>query len=683
MGDILNRSQKKFCNLPPNKNVRLLAPAGSGKTYSLLWRCKYIADKAKENGEPAPHFLLVAFTRAAKLELEYRKNHDDDFKEINATVKTLNAFGWEQIKNPGKELITNPSQMQTALKHGLFQITKKYPQITKSFEKKNGSVVYKTWFDLIDLFKSLGFIHTMTLAEHNAHCKYLRELGLHRKLEEGYEAIYNLMDLNGEDGKTKKKGIKEFFAFWREAVVCLEGQNYFTLEDQKYWAMMYFKKQLKASKAPQGFTRYTHIMVDEFQDINPLDLELLKSVAAYHSNKGKPVSLTLIGDDDQAIFGWRGSSPKFILHPEQYFGVPFVTCVLDTNYRSPKAIVEISARLLANNLEREPKEMRSAAKGRAMIKTYTCKGNETTVAATMKLVRSLSKDERYKHIALIGRRHVSLFPYQVLMSAEQMRYYVNSDIDIYAGEAMKDYVDLLQLKADIIKNRVNDPVKVILTICDKIGKRGLAKNDRSKLEDHLREARPDSLEDALDALKTYPDLIKNKSAVSIRAMLDRLIRAKTIYQFLSLEEEFLHGLDKDYLKKEVDTHYKEPQFGRLKEISKKYKDDYQKFISDIEKARAAGERSREIGKDDSERGYKDITATKLQLMTATRAKGHEFDAVIVLDADEDEWPSRLTEDIEEERRLFYVALSRAKKYLCFVRSSEKNASPFLKEAGVE
>ena len=64
---------------------------------------------------------------------------------------------------------------------------------------------------------------------------------------------------------------------------------------------------------PKGITRYTHIMVDEFQDINPLDLELLIVATNYHSQNGPPVSLTIIGDDDQAIFGWRGTTPRFIL----------------------------------------------------------------------------------------------------------------------------------------------------------------------------------------------------------------------------------------------------------------------------------------------------------------------------------------------------------------------------------
>ena len=66
-------------------------------------------------------------------------------------------------------------------------------------------------------------------------------------------------------------------------------------------------------------------------------------------------------------------------------------------------------------------------------------------------------------------------------------------------------------------------------------------------------------------------------------------------------------------------------------------------------------------------------------MTATRSKGHEYDAVIVLDVDDGEWPNHMAEDVEEERRLFYVALSRARKYLCFVNSSDKLESRFLLE----
>ena len=191
------------------------------------------------------------------------------------------------------------------------------------------------------------------------------------------------------------------------------------------------------------------------------------------------------------------------------------------------------------------------------------------------------------------------------------------------------------------------------------------------------------MEDALKALEGYRQPIKKKIDDSyICEVVRKMMKAKTVYQFMDWVETYLHGLEKDYRKADIDVHYKAPQFSRLKEITKKYKDDFQAFYRDIKTARKAGEISREIGNTDSESSYKDIEGTKLHLMTATRAKGHEYDAVIVLDADMEEWPSQLAEDIEEERRLFYVALSRAKKYLCFVYAGDKPASPFLHETGL-
>lgn len=139
------------------------------------------------------------------------------------------------------------------------------------------------------------------------------------------------------------------------------------------------------------------------------------------------------------------------------------------------------------------------------------------------------------------------------------------------------------------------------------------------------------------------------------------------------------GFEKDYTKRETDVQYKEPQFFRLKEISKRYGDDFNKFYIDIDRVRITGELSRNKGKDDSLKTYNEIVKTKVHLMTATRSKGHEYDAVIILDADDEVWPDRLSGDIEEERRLFYVALSRARKDLYFVVSDDRLESRFLLE----
>lgn len=679
----LNRTQKKFCKLPINSNVRLLAPAGSGKTFSLLWRCKYIVDQSKEKSLPVPFFLLVAFTRSAKLEIESRLKNTPEFSDIRATVRTLNAWGWEQIKKPGKELLTKRIQRQNAVNHDLLPIIQKYNMISAGFKNAAGRASNAPLLmDLIDLWKTLGFTHAMNKTKYRSHLRYLTEIGLRPILDNAFELLYRLEGIRNESAQIKEAGVIEFFNFWKQAVVLLEANNRYTLEDQKYWARVFFENQISTGKSPQGITRYTHIMVDEFQDFNPLDLELLKAACNYHGQNGKPISVTIIGDDDQAIFGWRGTTSKFILFPEKYFGFDFTTCILDTNYRSPKNCVEISNKLLSYNKERVQKDMKSAAKGHAVIKIYNKKKAFSSIETTMKLIRTLIKDERYQKIALIGRRQVSLFPFQVLLSAEGLPYYIDVDIDIFEGEAMQSLQNIIQIVYRAKDDDVDDPIEAILAICDKVSRYQLIKKERQAIASFLSKKDVDSFPEAVEALRSYPESIKGMPPETVCRIIEQLINANTVYEFMELTGRALEGLDKDYRKRDVDNHYKEPQFFRLQELSKQYGSDFRRFYRDIEKAKKTGERSRSAASNDSEQAYHEIEKTPIHLMTATRSKGHEFDAVIILDADDEEWPARQASDIEEERRLFYVALSRARKYLCFVISGDKLASRFLLEAGL-
>ena len=104
----------------------------------------------------------------------------------------------------------------------------------------------------------------------------------------------------------------------------------------------------------------------------------------------------------------------------------------------------------------------------------------------------------------------------------------------------------------------------------------------------------------------------------------------------------------------------------MTEVSKKYGTDFRSFWRDIDKAR------RNVGSENS----------KIVLVTATRSKGHEYDAVIVLDCYDTEWPNSLALDIEEERRLMYVAMTRARRFLYFISSNDKDESRFLTEMGL-
>ena len=602
---------------------------------------------------------------------------------VHATVRTLNAWGWEQIRRPGKELISSRRQRQGIANHDLLPLIQQHEKIAACFKSANGrmrnSVVL---MDLIDLLKTLGFEHSMNRTAYKAHCKTLKEIGLLTILHEGYESLYRMEGLQGASPKEQEVAVWDFFDFWKKAVALIEKNNRYTLEDQKYWARIYLEKQLSENRTPQGVSRYSHIMVDEFQDVNPLDIALLKAVCAYHGQDKNRVYLTVVGDDDQAIFGWRGTSPQYILHPERYFNVEFETCILDTNYRSPKNIVEVSSRLLSYNKDRIPKEMRSAAKGKALIKVVDRKKVISSIDATMQLVHNLVKQKGCKTVALIGRRQVSLFPYQVLFSAEGLSYHVDADIDIFEGEAMQSLQSILQVVYRAKDDDVDNPIEALLTICDKIDRYQIQIKERNAMLRYLDKCGADSFSEALEALRTYPELVKGRSASDMCAVVDKLLEADTVYKLMLSIDENLRGLSKDYNKIDIDNHYKEPQFFRLTEVARKYDSDFRRFYRDIEKARKAGERSRMRNSDDTSESYLETESIALHLVTATRAKGHEYDAVIVLDADDHEWPNHQTMDIEEERRLFYVALSRARKHLYFVIAGDRIASRFLLEAGL-
>jgi len=663
---VLNRNQRKFCKCSAAKNIRLLAPAGSGKTYSLLWRCKFITEDYAKKGKVPPYFLIVTFTRAASVELEERLKNTPEFRNIRATVRTLNSWGNDQIRYVNKSLVTDKFERRKIVLNDLNTVISKYPDL--SVMTKSSRTKYRnadTIIDLIDLLKSLGFEHTMTKADYKTQCKRLKELGLISLLNESYERFFVAQGIDSSDKEKTEKAITDFFNFWKKAVVKLNENLRYTLEDQKYWALQILKSNMEQKKFPKGVVKYTHIMIDEFQDINPLDMALINAISEYHGS-GKKISVTIVGDDDQAIFGWRGTSPKYILYPEKYMNCSFETIVLNENYRSSKKIVELSRNLIEHNKEREPKELKSKASGKPIVKVISRQKYMSVVDATIRKIHELIEVNGCQSVAVIGRKQSAIFPYQIMLSSEGSIYSVDADIDIFSGEAMRSLQEIIKIVYRA-KDSDNDSVcKELLQMCNKIFRYEMKKAEEFEILRYLEERNPEDFMDALEIFRTYPYEIKGYKAEKLYKILYDAVSAKSVYQFMQRIVEDFEGLSKDYNKVDEDNHYKEPQFFRLTEVSKKYGDDFRKFWRDIDKAQ------RNVGAEDS----------KITLITATRSKGHEYDGVIILDCYDDEWPNSLSEDIEEERRLMYVAMTRAKKYLYFIMSNDREQSRFIAEMGL-
>ena len=217
------------------------------------------------------------------------------------------------------------------------------------------------------------------------------------------------------------------------------GQSTFTFEDQKYWTYLDLRSPGSDGKRKPpitGAARYDHVMIDEFQDINPLDLELIKVIAERNRS-----TLTVVGDDDQAIFEWRGATPEYILHPSHYFGVDFTDYQLEVNYRSPMNIVKHSAPSATMRIGSTKMSVLLKALARAEIKIE----RTDNINERLELVTSIVRSTEPGKVAVIGRLRSHLIPFQIYFASDGAPFKIATDLDVFSSKAFDDLIKLLEI----------------------------------------------------------------------------------------------------------------------------------------------------------------------------------------------------------------------------------------------
>ena len=439
----------------------------------------------------------------------------------------------------------------------------------------------------------------------------------------------------------------------------------FTYEDQKYVACHNEEKQLNENKFSSGSAKYDYIFVDEFQDINFLDLRLIKVIA-----KRNHATLTIIGDDDQAIFEWRGASSKYILSPNQFFDLSFEKYKLAVNYRSPKNIIEHSQRLIENNSNRVRKEISSTISEEANIEVHKITGGFTE---NLKLVQKILGDshDQTTHVAIIGRKRSQLIPYQIHFVSRDIPFCcIAEDLLIFRSQAFDNLLKLLLIKKkannEQNKSRINAD---LLLLCRFVSRYGLNQEKQRHLREYLNESSYQTVNQAINVLYDYDE--------DIATRLQEFVDTDTVSEALLKLGEHFEGLKYDFQKAENDIFYAGPPFSHLAEYAHSYKRDYEKFVSDIENAKSTLAHVDREGEDGQQ---------QLHLMTATRAKGKEFHTVVLLDVINGIWPSNRAEtqdQIEAERRLFYVAFTRAKRRVIMLLNKMNPPSPYIPSPYIE
>ena len=408
--------------------------------------------------------------------------------------------------------------------------------------------------------------------------------------------------------------------------------------------------------------KFQYILIDEFQDINQLQYDIIRMLALPQNN------LFIVGDDDQSIYRFRGSKPEIMLHfGEDYKKAKKV--VLDVNYRCTKDIVEKSLRLIGHNSNRYPKDIR--ANSEAEDGVTLCSFDNTAKEAAFiieQIKRSIEKGQRYSDFAVLFRTNIQP---QYLM--EQL---LSHNIPFHTKDALPNLYNHWMVR-DIL---------AYLTI----GKGSRRRKDflqiLNKPKRYLsRESLTDEVVDFLEWEKLYEEQPWIAERVVKLSYDVKLLEKMSPYAAINYIRRGI-GYE-DYLREYATDHNRKPE--ELLDILDQIQESAKGFASVDKWVFHMKEYEEQLTRMARQ---KNANPNSVELATFHSAKGLEFANVFIMEVNESWVPYRksvLERDIEEERRLLYVGLTRAKEklwisYVKEIHNKSSEPSRFIKEIyGVE
>ena len=299
-------------------------------------------------------------------------------------------------------------------------------------------------------------------------------------------------------------------------------------------------------------------------------------------------------------------------------------------------------------------------------------------------------------MASIGRKRSQIIPYQVFFASKDVPFCAAEDLQVFLSYTFEQLLELLLIKTNAGRSLPQTQVMSdLLKLCDLTKSFRLNNKDRESLRHHLQQAHPTTLSAGVNALSSYRGALKGSNpngnvslsmAAAIRSFIDAADVSDTL---LALSEEF-EGLQQHFGKANNAIFFADPPFAQLAEYASSYGDDYGRFVDDIELAKQQLVHIPPFDDDDLGRAPEELWKRPMHLMTALRGKGKEFDTVILLDAIERIWPNiyaKTERELEAERRLFYVAFTRAKQRVVMlvpthIGDKETTISPYVQELGL-
>ena len=604
--DTLNDRQKEAV-YETEGPVLLLAGAGSGKTRVLTHRIAYLIEN---NGVNPWNILAITFTNKAAGEMRER-------------VNSLIGFGAEQI-----------------------WVSTFHSACVRILRRHIDLLGYSTNFSIYDTDDQKSLMKEIC-KRLEIDTKVYKERSILSAISSAKDELIGPKEFyQNTIGDYSKQKIAVAYEEYQKA---LKNNNALDFDDIIVKTIELFKAYPEVLLNYQE--RFRYIMVDEYQDTNTAQFELIHLLA------GKYRNLCVVGDDDQSIYKFRGANIHNILDFEKVFPEAKVI-KLEQNYRSTKKILEAANCVIRNNTARKEKALwtENEEGERIHFRQFDTAYEEAEYVVSDIIKAKRNNEAEYGQNAVLYRTNAQSRLLEEQFVKAGVPYDVIGSINFYARKEIKDILAYLKT----IDNAVDDlSVKRIINI----PKRGIGNTTISKVQ-AFADANMMSFYDALEIAEHIPSI--GKSALKLEPFVTMIRAFRGKKEFYSLEE-----LVKDVL----------DSTGYIKDLQESGEEDAEERIENINELISKVVIYEETAEEPTLSGFLEEVALvadidrmednpdRVLLLTLHAAKGLEFDRVYLAGVEDGLFPSYMAitdtdpTAIEEERRLAYVGITRAKKIL--------------------
>ncbi|MBS1449448.1 MAG: DNA helicase PcrA [Anaerostipes sp.] len=602
--DTLNEQQQEavFCTEGP---LLLLAGAGSGKTRVLTHRIAYLMDQ----GVNPYHIMAITFTNKAA-------------KEMRERVDDLVGFGAEHI-----------------------WVSTFHSTCVRILRRHIDKLGYGNSFTIYDADDQKSLIKQIC-KQYKIDTKMMPERRIINEISSAKDEFMTPSEYETRHQYDFKK--KKIAQIYKEYQKQLKANNALDFDDLIFKTVELFQFHPEVLDYYQE--RFRYIMVDEYQDTNTIQFQLVSMLARKYQN------LCVVGDDDQSIYKFRGANVKNILNFENVFPEA-VTIKLEQNYRSTKNILNAANEVIKHNKGRKTKKLWTENEEGDLIEFHQYGTEYEEARKIIHEIEDLSKEGYdYKNMAILYRTNAQSRVFEESFMIKNIPYRIVGGTNFYQRKEVKDILSYLK----VVDNGLDDlAVRRIINVPRRgIGAATIEKINVYSVEHNI------SFLDACFSADSIDTLGNAKKKINGFADLIREFRRKM--QEGSLEELFKYITDETGYIANLKAEETEEAEGRIENINELLN----KVVTYEQEAEEASlsELLEEIALVADIDNLED-SDNRVVLMTLHSAKGLEFPYVFICGMEDGIFPSYMTvmseddDDMEEERRLCYVGITRAKKKL--------------------